>query len=114
MGELILREEGASSSSVLAGKTPTEVYRYLQEGRLLDDTPHTADLVLGTLFPQNQSPYYEIAMLGLQYEVRTRDRQCVFIRAPRTLGGVMLLLASAASIAEQATLYVATGGKGHF
>lgn len=97
----------------LTGKSPTEVLEVLQSGQRIQDTDTNADAILMTLVPV-RGEYYEIALLGSEYVVRTPGREWEAFRAPRTLGGVILVVTGLQKAIEQCALFIASGGRGHF
>lgn len=97
----------------LTGKTPSEILEVLQSGQRVQDTDTNADAILMTLVPV-RGEYYEIALLGSEYVVRTPGREWEAFRAPRTLGGVILVVTGLQKAIEQCALYIASGGRGHF
>ncbi|QVW55064.1 hypothetical protein pEaSNUABM29_00020 [Erwinia phage pEa_SNUABM_29] len=66
------------------------------------------------LFLPLRSNYYEIAILGDEYCVRTPGREWEAQRVPRTLGGVMLLISSIDRLNTECGLFIARGGRSGF
>ncbi|AXF51059.1 hypothetical protein MLDJOKPK_00022 [Salmonella phage SPAsTU] len=100
-------------STSLQNLTIAEIQKYLLEGGKLTDDYQTADRLLQAFIPL-RAEYYEIAFLGDEYCVRTQDRVYEAARVPRTLGGVMILIANITSLNAQCGLYIAQGGRNGF
>ncbi|ECJ1544993.1 hypothetical protein E5U18_09730 [Salmonella enterica subsp. enterica serovar Typhimurium] len=97
----------------LRGLTIHEIQKYLLEGGKLTDDYQTADMLLQSFVPL-RAEYYEIAFLGDEYCVRTQGREYEAVRVPRTLGGVMILIANIESLNAKCALYIAQGGRNGF
>lgn len=97
----------------LSDKTPQEVLEALQQGQRIEDTDTNADKILMTLVPL-RGEHYHIALLGSEYVVRTPGREYEALRAPRTLGGVILIVTGLERAIRECAIYIASGGRGHF
>ncbi|ANZ48710.1 hypothetical protein BIZ83_gp143 [Erwinia phage vB_EamM_ChrisDB] len=107
MGELV------NLYTDLTGKSPQEVLESLQRGERVQDTDANADAILMTLVPL-RGEHYQIALLGSEYVVRTPGREYEAFRAPRTIGGVVLVVCGLERAIRECAIYIASGGKGHF
>lgn len=107
MGELV------QMYTDLSGLSPVEVLAVLQAGDRIQDTDTNADAILMTLVPL-RGEYYEIALLGSEYVVRTPGREWEAFRAPRSIGGVVLVVTGLQKAIEQCALFIASGGRGYF
>ncbi|QVW56283.1 hypothetical protein pEaSNUABM6_00147 [Erwinia phage pEa_SNUABM_6] len=97
----------------LAGMSPEQTLTYLAAGgKILDDT-ESADRLLTMMVPLRDN-YYEIVPLATEYVVRTPGREYEALRAPRTVGGVILLMRNFNDAVERCGLFIATGGTGHY
>ena len=97
----------------LGGMSPEQSLSYIARGgKILDDTD-TADRLLTMMVPLRDN-YYEIVPLATEYVVRTPGREYEALRAPRSVGGVILLMRNFNDAVERCGLYIATGGTGHY